>query len=104
MSLALLLDGLDHLGDDDVQVAHDSVMRHLEDGRILVGVDRNDLRRVLHSGEMLHRAGDAAADEERGTNRNARLSDLALMLAVAKVDGCAASADRAAKSIGEIVK
>ena len=54
--------------------------------------------------EMLDRAGDSAADEERGTDRDARLSDLALVLAVAEVDRRAASADGAAEDSREVVE
>ena len=66
---------LDEPGDDDVEVADDAVVRDLEDRRVPVGVDRDDLRRVLHAREVLDRARDAAADEERRAHRRARLAD-----------------------------
>ena len=40
------------------QVAHQPVIRHLEDGRIRICVDGNDLVRLVHSGPVLHRALD----------------------------------------------
>src|SRR5574344_608897 len=104
MFLALVLDRLDHLGNDDIEVADDAVVRDLEDRRVLVRVDRDDLRGVLHAGEVLDRARDAAGDEERGTDRDAGLPDLALVLAVAEVDRRAGAAHGAAEGTGEVVQ
>ena len=53
---------------------------------------------------MLDGAGNAAGNEQRGTNRDASLSNLALVLNVAEVYRSTAASDRAAKSIGEIVE
>ena len=97
-------DGLDELRDDDVEVADDAVVGDLEDRRVLVRVDRDDLGGVLHAGEVLDSTRDAAADHEGGTHRDAGLSDLALVLAVAEVDCRAASADRAAQHGRQVVE
>ena len=78
-------------------------MGDFEDRRVLVGVDGDDLRRILHPRQMLNRAGNAAGDEKRRTNRDAGLSDLALVFAVAEIDRRARTADRAAESRREIV-
>ena len=95
---------LDHFRDDDVQIAHNTVVGDLEYRSVLIGVDRDDLRGILHAGQVLDRTGNAAAYEERGTDRNTRLTDLALVFAVAEVDSRAASAYGAAESVGEIVE
>ena len=104
LSLSLGANRLDKLRNDDVEVADDAVVRDLEDRRVLVRVDREDLRGVLHAGEVLDRAGDAAADHQRGTHRDARLPDLPLVLAVAEVDRRAASAHRTAEDRGQVVE
>src|SRR5262245_35422862 len=48
----------------------------LEDRRLLVLVDGHDDLRVLHSGQMLDRAGDADGDIELGRHDLAGLADL----------------------------
>ena len=100
----LALDRLDELRDDDIEVADDAVVCDLEDRRVLVGVDGDDLLRVLHAGEVLHRTGDAAADHQRRTDRHARLADLPFVLAVAEVHRRARSADCAAEHRRELVE
>ena len=61
---------------------------------------KDDLNQT-HARKVLDRTRDAAADKERRTDGDARLADLTLMFAVAKVAGRTARADGAADRIGE---
>src|SRR3954468_4211257 len=60
----LRLDRLGQLGDDLVQIADHAEIRELEDRRVRVLVDRQDVLRVLHSDLVLDRAGDAGGEVE----------------------------------------
>src|SRR3989304_4704065 len=52
----------DQLGKHLVHVADDAEVGDAEDRSLLVLVDGDDRRRVLHPDEVLHRPADAAAD------------------------------------------
>ena len=92
-----------HHRDDLVQVADDPVMRHGEDRRRRIGVDRDDLLALGHAGAMLHGAADAAGNVELRTDRDARLADLVIVIDPARVDRGTGSADLAAEGLGELV-
>src|ERR1051325_5836880 len=66
------------------QVAHDAVIRDLEDGCLRVLVDRDDATRRRHPREVLDRAGDPDRDVELGAHRLARLPDLVAVRAPAR--------------------
>src|SRR5215212_4148146 len=71
-----LLDRRGQLRNDLEQIPDDAVVGHLENRRFLVLVDRHDRLAVLHSGEMLDRAGNANGDVEVGGDHLAGLTDL----------------------------
>src|SRR6266568_3071973 len=73
MELADLFGELRH---DLEQVAHDAVVRDLEDRRVLVLVDRDDHFRRPHARQMLDRSGNADGDVERRAHRLAGLPHL----------------------------
>src|SRR5262245_38081953 len=60
------------------EVAHYTVVGHLEDRRFLVLVDRHDGLAVLHAGKMLDGAGDADRNVEVGRHHLAGLADLVI--------------------------
>src|SRR5947209_767563 len=72
----LRLDRVDQLGDDLVQVAHDPQVGELEDRRVGVLVDRDDVLRGLHPDLVLDRAGDPGREVQLGRDRLAGLPDL----------------------------
>src|SRR5690349_12344211 len=80
------LDLFRELWHDFEEVSHDPVVRHLEDRRVLVLVDRDDDLGRAHAGEMLNRAGDAHRDVERRAYRLAGLSHLVRMWTPSRVD------------------
>src|SRR4029453_15781678 len=60
-ALALLcLHGVGQLGQDLVEIAHDAEVRELEDRRVRVLVDRDDVLGVLHADLVLDRPREAA--------------------------------------------
>src|SRR5204862_5037553 len=59
LAALLRLHGLGQLRHDLVQVADDAEVRELEDRRVLVLVDRDDVLRGLHAHLVLDRARDA---------------------------------------------
>src|SRR4051812_1908682 len=63
-------------GDDLHHVAHDAVVRNLEDRRLLVLVDSDDRLRRAHASEMLNGARDADGDVELRAHLAACLTDL----------------------------
>ena len=93
----------DHHRDDLVQVADDPVMRHGENRRRRIRVDRDDLLAFRHAGAVLHGAADAAGDVEFRTHGHARLADLVVVVDPAGVDGRAGGADLSAERLGELV-
>src|SRR4029079_9305118 len=58
------------------QVAHNSVVRNLEDGSVLVLVDGNDRFRGAHPGKMLYGARDSHRNVQVGAHQPPRLTDL----------------------------
>src|SRR6185437_10375495 len=86
-SAALLgFDRLGQLGDDFVQIAHHAEIRELEDRRVRVLVDRQDVLRVLHPDLVLDRAGDARREVQLRRNRLAGLTDLGRVGVPARID------------------
>ena len=94
--MGLFLHGLQALGehgDNLVEVAHDAEVGHLEDGGELVLVDGDDEFALLHAGEVLDGAADAAGHVEGGADGLAGLAHLAAGVYDASVDHGAAAAD-----------
>src|ERR1700729_3672622 len=86
-SAALLgLDRVGQLGHDLVQVADDPEVGELEDRRVRVLVDRDDVLRGLHPDLVLDRAGDPGREVELGRHRLARLADLGGVRVPAGID------------------
>src|SRR5216684_7385287 len=86
-SAALLrLHGLGQLGHDLVQVADDAQIGELEDRRVRVLVDRDDVLGVLHADLVLDRAGDAGREVQLRRDGLARLPDLSSVRVPAGVD------------------
>src|SRR5215213_8739413 len=103
-SAALLgLDRLGQLGDDLVQIAHHTEVRELEDRRVRVLVDRQDVLRVLHPDLVLDRPGDAGGEVQLRRHRLPGLADLGRVGVPAGVDNRAGRGDGAAHRIGELL-
>src|SRR6185437_7853665 len=86
-------------------IAHDAVVRQLEDGCLAVLVDRDDRARRAHAGQMLDRAGDAARDVQVGTHEPPGLSDLIAVRTPAIIrDGTRGAHGRVAERRGEILE
>src|SRR4051794_16551475 len=103
-SAALLrLHGLGQLRQDLVEVADDAEVRELEDRRVLVLVDRDDVLRGLHAHLVLDRAGDARREVELGRDRLAGLPDLRGVRVPARVDDRSGGGHRAAERVGELL-
>ena len=60
------LDGLDQLGNDLEQVAHDAVVSHLEDGSGLVLVHGDDALGILHTSLVLDGTGNTQSNVDLG--------------------------------------
>src|SRR4051795_3881159 len=76
-ALALLrLHCLGQLGQDLVVVADDAEVGELEDRRVRILVDRDDVLGVLHTDLVLDRAGDARREVQLRRDGLARLADL----------------------------
>src|SRR4030095_7059569 len=69
----------DEFWDDLIQVAHQSVSRHLKDWRVGIFVNRDDDPRILDAGQMLNRAGNSKRDVHLGSNDLAGLSNLIIV-------------------------
>src|SRR6185436_972103 len=82
----LFLKRLGEFRDRLEQVGHQSVIRHLEDRRVLVFVDGDDDLAVLHAGQMLNRARDADRDVEFRRHDLAGLADLVVVRHEARID------------------
>ena len=93
------LDGLDQLGNDLEQVAHDTVVSHLEDGSGIVLVHGDDALGILHAGLVLDGAGDAQCDVDLGMDGLAGLANLMVGREPAVVYYRAAAADNAAEFV-----
>src|SRR3954463_3795829 len=104
-SAALLgLHCLSQLGQDLVQVADDAQVGELEDRRVLVLVDRDDVLRGLHADLVLDRAGDAGREVELRRDGLAGLADLRGVRVPAGVDDRARGGDRAPERAGELLE
>src|SRR5437588_11233894 len=88
------LDRLGQLGQDLVEVADDPEVRELEDRRVSVLVDRDDVLRGLHTDLVLDRAGDAGREIQLRRDGLARLADLRGVRVPAGVDDRAGRCDR----------
>ena len=86
---------------DREEVAHEAVVGHLEDRRLLVLVDRDDDLRVLHAGEVLDGARDADRDVEVGRHDLAGLAHLPVVGRVARVHRGARGAHGGAELVGD---
>src|SRR4051812_2777690 len=104
ISTALLrLNGRGELRQDLVEVAHDAEVRELEDRRVLVLVDCDDVLRGLHAHLVLDRSGDASREVELGRDRLAGLPDLRRVRVPARVDDGARGRHGPAERIGELL-
>src|SRR3954447_24048925 len=91
----LRLDRLGQLGEDLVQIPDHAEIRELEDRRVLVLVDREDVLRALHPNLVLDRAGDAGRQVKLRRDRLAGLADLGRVRVPAGVDHGAGRRDGA---------
>src|SRR3954447_8114759 len=107
-SALLGLDGLGELGDDLVPVAHDAQVGELEDRRVLILADRDDVLRRLHADLVLDRARDAQRQVELRCDRLTGLADLRRVRVPAGVHHRAGRCDGAAEGtrerLGELLK
>src|SRR4051794_15363983 len=103
-SAALLgFDRLGQLGDDLVQVAHHPEVRELEDRRVRVLVDRQDVLRVLHPDLVLDRPGDAGGEVQLRRHGLTGLADLGRVGVPAGVDDRTGRGDGAAHRLGQFL-
>src|SRR5215210_4144208 len=98
----LALDGLGQLREDLVEITDHTEVRVLEDRRVRVLVDREDVLRVLHPDLVLDRPGDAGAQVQLRSNRLAGLPDLGGVGDPAGVDDRAGRGDLTAEGGGQI--
>ena len=103
LSPLLRLHGLGQLRHDLVEVAHDPEVAELEDRRVRVLVDRDDVLRGLHADLVLDRARDAGREVELRRDRLAGLADLRRVREPARVDDRARRGDGAAERAGELL-
>src|SRR5436189_6478819 len=106
-SAALLrLYGLRQLRQDLVEVADDAEIGELEDRRVRVLVDGEDVLRALHPDLVLNRARDPCRKVELRRNGLAGLADLGRVGVPAGVDdrpgGGDSAAERARELLGEL--
>src|SRR5215204_661296 len=92
------LHGLGELRDDLVEVADDAEVGELEDRRVRVLVDRDDVLGALHPDLVLDRAGDARGEVELRRDGLAGLADLGGVGVPARGD------DRAAERAGQLLE
>src|ERR671915_1079453 len=100
-SALLGLHRVGQLGQDLVQVAHHPEVRELEDRRVRVLVDRDDVLRVLHADLVLDGPGDSGRQVQLRRDRLAGLADLGGVRVPAGVDHRAGGGDRAAERAGQ---
>ena len=72
----LLLDLPRYLGNGLEQISNETVVSHLEDGRLGIGVDSYNCLAVLHAREVLNGSADADGNVEVRRNDLTRLSNL----------------------------
>src|SRR4051794_15531701 len=97
------LHGLRELRQDLVQIAHDPEVGELEDRRVLVLVDRDDVLARLHADLVLDRAGDARREVQLRRDRLAGLADLGRVRVPAGVDDCTGRRDGPAERLRELL-
>ena len=73
-------------GQGPEDVADDAVVGQLENRRVGVGVDRDDMLRGAHTGQMLDRAADTAGDVNLRRHDLAGLPDLVTIRPVTGID------------------
>src|SRR5690242_6093908 len=98
-----LLHFFGQLWQDGQNISHHTQIGGGENGRVLVLVDRYDIFRTFHAGQMLNRAADTTGDVERWLDRLAGLADLIAVGQPARVDNRAGRAWRAAQGRGQIL-
>src|SRR3954462_8018226 len=91
------------LRQDLVQVADDAEVGELEDRRVLVLVDRDDVLARLHADLVLDRARDAGREVQLRSDRLAGLADLCRVRVPAGIDHRARGGNRAAERLGEVL-
>src|SRR5258706_8076851 len=89
-----LVEGGGELRNDLEEVAHEAVVGDLENRRLDILVDGDDHLAVLHSREMLDRAGYPDRDVEIGRHDLAGLAHLIVVRYVARVDRRTRRAER----------
>mmetsp|Transcript_26413 Transcript_26413/g.53064 ORF Transcript_26413/g.53064 Transcript_26413/m.53064 type:complete len:355 (-) Transcript_26413:70-1134(-) len=75
------------------EIRDQPIVGHLEDGRLGVLVDGDNCLGVLHAGKVLDGARDANSNVEIGSDHLARLANLHVVRAHARIDGRPRSAD-----------
>src|SRR6516165_10196806 len=94
LTTLLRLDRLGQLRQDFVEIADDPEVRELEDRRVRVLVDRDDVLRGLHPDLVLDRAGDPGGQVQLRRHGLAGLADLRRVRVPAGVDDGAGRGDR----------
>src|SRR5437588_11709576 len=103
VALLRLAHGLRERRYDLEHVADDAVVRHFEDRRFLVPIDRDDRLGGAHSGEVLDGTRDPDRDIQLRTHLPPRLADLVGMWPPALVGDGTSRTDRAvAQGAGQI--
>src|SRR5919112_4787304 len=95
--------GFDQLGHNREDVTDNAEVCDIEDGGVLVFVDRHNRLGRLHTGQMLDRAGNTQRYIKLGGNRDARLSDLRTLGDVACINRRAGTTHGTAESIGKLL-
>src|SRR5947209_520600 len=90
---------LGQLGHRLVEVGDQAVIRHLEDRRVLVLVDRDDHLGILHAGQMLDRARNADRDIKLRRHHLAGLADLPVVRRISGIHRGARGADAGPKLV-----
>jgi hypothetical protein len=85
------------------QVSFEAVVGHAEDRRLGILVDRHDHLGVLHAGQVLDGAADAAGHVQLRGDDLARLAHLPVVGCVTRVHGRPAGAERGAQLVGQRV-
>src|SRR5919108_2781489 len=100
---ALGLHGLGELGEDLVEIAHDTQVGELEDRRVRVLVDRDDVLGALHADLVLDRPGDARGQVQLRRDGLAGLADLGGVRVPAGVDDGTCGGNRPTERSGELL-
>ena len=93
---------LNHLGDNLFHRAGNHVVGNFVDGGVGVAVDADDDAAVLHARDVLDLAADAAGDVYLRVHRDARLTNLAVVVNPSGIDGGAAAAHFAVEHFGQL--